>query len=45
MLAISEAKNTHDGLLDNNRMLQAKIKEIRDKNNIFIDKTNEASMN
>ena len=44
-LAISEAKNTYDGLYDHNRMMQSKIKEMREKNHIFIDKTNEASMN
>ena len=44
-LAISEAKNTYEGHYDHNRMMQAKIKEMRDKNHIFIDKTNEASMN
>ena len=26
-------------------MMQAKIKEIREKNHIFIDKSNEAAMN
>ena len=44
-LAISEAKNTYDTLYDQNRMMQAKIKEMRERNHIFIDKTNEASMN
>ena len=28
-LAISEAKNTYDGLYDHNRMMQSKIKEMR----------------
>jgi predicted nucleic acid-binding Zn-ribbon protein len=45
VLAISEAKNTYDGLYDHNRMMQSKIKDIREKNHIYIDKTNEASMN
>lgn len=44
-LAISQAKNTYDTLFDHNRMMQAKIKEMRDRNHIYIDKTNEASMN
>ncbi len=44
-MAIGEAKNTYDTLLDSNRMQQEKIKELRDKYNIQLDKSNETSMN
>ena len=44
-MAINEAKNTYDSLIDTNRMFQGKIKELREKNHILLDKTGEASMN
>lgn len=44
-MAINEAKNTYDALVDTNRMFQGKIKELREKNHILLDKTGQASMN
>lgn len=38
-MAINEAKNTYDSLVDTNRMFQGKIKELREKNHILLDKT------
>ena len=44
-MAIGEARNTYETLLDSNRMQQEKIKEFREKYNIQLDKSNETSMN
>lgn len=44
-MAIGEAKNAYDGIVYQNQKHQAKIKEMREKNNITLDRTGEGSMN
>jgi uncharacterized coiled-coil DUF342 family protein len=40
-LAITEARNTYDGLMLTNKELQEKIKELKSKTDSYIDKTGE----
>lgn len=44
-MAIGEAKNAYDNVVYQNKKLQGKIKQLRDKHGIALDKIGEGSMN
>ncbi|CAK88043.1 unnamed protein product (macronuclear) [Paramecium tetraurelia] len=44
-IAIAEAQRQHDELYDHNVNLQSKIKQIRNKQEVYADKTGEMTMN
>lgn len=44
-MAINEARAAYESVKNTNLRLQGKIKDIRDKNNIALDKIGESSMN